>query len=229
MRTLPFVALVIGAATSATVFAADKDSQQTLDTGKDKFSYAAGFQIGQRLKSNGLDVNPAVFARAIQDVLAGNQPQMSLQEMQTALEQYRQNAISERTETAEKNRKAGEQFLEENSNQEGVVVLPSGLQYKVIEEGSGKMPEADDTVVVHYRGTLLNGNVFDSSYERGEPTTFKVNAVIPGWQEALQNMRVGAHWKIFVPPELAYGERGAGKMIGPNQTLIFDVELLSIK
>jgi len=132
-------------------------------------------------------------------------------------------------EMGEKNLKEGEAFLQENAKREGVVALPSGLQYEVIEEGTGKSPKPGDEVTVHYRGTLVDGTVFDSSYERGEPVTFPVEGVIPGWTEALQLMKEGAKWKLFIPPSLAYGERGAGQVIGPNATLLFEVELISVQ
>ena len=130
---------------------------------------------------------------------------------------------------AEANRQKGEAFLVENQKKEGVITLPSGLQYKVIEEGTGESPKPNDTVVTHYRGTLIDGKEFDSSYRRGEPASFPVNRVIAGWTEALQLMKVGAKWQLFIPPELAYGERGAGRAIGPNAALIFEIELVEIQ
>jgi FKBP-type peptidyl-prolyl cis-trans isomerase FklB len=140
-----------------------------------------------------------------------------------------QRAQQQQAEQAEKNKAAGEAFLKANKEKEGVTELPSGLQYKIIQQGKGKTPTADDTVVVNYRGTLTNGTEFDSSYKRNEPVTFKVDKVIPGWQEALKLMPVGSKWEVVIPSKLAYGEQGAGRFIGPNETLIFDIELLKIK
>jgi FKBP-type peptidyl-prolyl cis-trans isomerase FklB len=140
-----------------------------------------------------------------------------------------QRAQQQQAEQAKKNKAAGEAFLKANKEKEGVIELPSGLQYKVIQQGKGKIPTADDTVVVNYRGTLTDGTEFDSSYKRNEPVTFKVDKVIPGWQEVLKLMPVGSKWEVVIPSKLAYGEQGAGRFIGPNETLIFDVELLKIK
>jgi FKBP-type peptidyl-prolyl cis-trans isomerase FklB len=143
--------------------------------------------------------------------------------------QLRQKQIEAMKLAGEKNQKAGEAFLAENKKKEGVVTLPSGLQYKILKAGEGKKPTAEDTVVCNYRGTLIDGTEFDSSYKRGEPATFPVRGVIKGWTEALQLMPVGSKWQLFIPPTLAYGERGAGAQIGPDATLIFEVELISIK
>ena len=172
------------------------------------------------------------FATAIKDVLAGAELKVSDQEAQTLVQEFfRKQEEKANAEMAEKGKKAkaeGEQYLADNAMKEGVVTLPSGLQYKVLSEGNGKKPKATDKVKCHYHGTLINGTVFDSSVERGQPAVFGVNQVIPGWVEALQLMPVGSKWRLFIPSHLAYGEHGAGEMIEPNSTLIFDVELLDI-
>lgn len=200
-----------------------------LDSEKQRFSYALGIQIGQSLKQDGLDVDVDALNQAISDVITGQEPRLSMEEMQTAVQQFQQRMQSERMAVGERNREAGEAFLEENRADPEVVETDSGLQYRVIEEGSGQSPTADDTVKVHYRGTLIDGTEFDSSLARGEPVEFPVGNVIEGWQEVLPMMKEGAKWKVYVPAELAYGERGAGSDIGPNATLIFDIELLEVK
>jgi FKBP-type peptidyl-prolyl cis-trans isomerase FklB len=202
-----------------------------LDLGDDnkRLSYIIGMQIGQQLKSDGIELDEAAFMAAIKDAAAGNEPQLSQQEMQATMQRMQAARAAKVQALGERNRVEGEKFLAANKGKEGVTELPSGLQYKVIKAGSGASPKATDTVEVHYRGTLLDGTEFDSSYSRGAPATFPVNGVIKGWQEALQAMNEGAKWQIFVPAKLAYGSRGAGSKIGPNATLIFDVELLKIK
>jgi FKBP-type peptidyl-prolyl cis-trans isomerase FklB len=175
---------------------------------------------------------PATKALTTQEEKLGS-PKLSEQEMQDAKTAFQQKvqarAAKDMALLLEKNKKEGEAFLAENKTKEGVITLPSGLQYKVLKAGTGATPKATDIVVTHYRGTLIDGKVFDSSIDRGEPAEFPVNAVIKGWSEALQHMKVGAKWQLFVPAELAYGERGAGQVIAPNSTLIFDIELLKIK
>ncbi len=200
-----------------------------LDTDKKRFSYIIGMQIGQQFKNDNVDLDEAAFMAAIKDVAAGVQPQLSQQEMQATMERIQQQREDAAQQQGEKNRLEGEKFLAANKSKSGVKELPSGLQYKVIKAGAGAKPLATDTVEVHYRGTLINGTEFDSSHSRGQPATFPVNGVIMGWQEALQAMQEGAKWQIFVPSDLAYGSRGAGAQIGPNATLIFEVELLDVK
>ncbi len=204
-----------------------------LKTKKDKVSYSIGLDMGASLKNNEIDVDPNIVARGIKDSLSGGKRLMTDQEVQETLTALRTELIAKQQERqkalAEKNKKEGEAFLAANAKKEGVKTLPSGLQYKVITEGKGKSPKATDTVTVNYRGTLIDGAEFDSSYKRGEPATFQVNGVIKGWTEALQLMKEGSKWQLFIPSNLAYGERGAGGVIGPNATLIFEVELLSIK
>ncbi|HEM46957.1 MAG TPA: FKBP-type peptidyl-prolyl cis-trans isomerase, partial [Alphaproteobacteria bacterium] len=192
------------------------------------YSYAIGFQIGSSLRERVTDVDTGMLAKGVEEALGGAQPRLSSEEMQSALQAYDQLQQQKVEAEAEAAAEEGRAFLEANRQKEGMQQTESGLQYQVLEEGHGEQPDVDDTVVVHYRGTLLDGEEFDSSYARGEPARFPVGAVIPGWQEALQMMQPGAKWKIFVPPQLAYGERGAGDVIGPNQTLIFEIELLEV-
>ena len=192
----------------------------------DKFSYSIGLGIGQNLSSMGIE-NLAVddFAQAIKDVLEGNQTAISHNEAREIVNKYFEELESKMSAVAIEQ---GQAFLEENKKGPGVVVLPSGLQYEIIKEGTGKKPKATDQVRCHYEGTLIDGTLFDSSIQRGEPAVFGVNQVIPGWVEALQLMPEGSKWKLYIPSELAYGARGAGEMIPPHSTLIFEVELLEV-
>ncbi|MFQ5598312.1 MAG: FKBP-type peptidyl-prolyl cis-trans isomerase [Nitrospiria bacterium] len=203
-----------------------------LETQKDKVSYGIGLDIGTSFLRQGLDLDPKVLAAGIADAMTKREPRLSQEEIQKVLAAFQQEmrakAEAGRKEVAEENLKEGESFLAENKNKEGVVTLSSGLQYKVVKKGSGETPKASDTVTTNYRGTLVDGTEFDSSYKRGEPTSFPVNGVIKGWTEALQLMTVGSKWELYVPSDLAYGLRGAGQSIGPNATLIFEIELLSI-
>ena len=200
---------------------------------KERLSYSFGFYFGSNLKKDAIDIDMDVLLKGIKDSFSGNKTLMTEQEIRetlTAFQKEMQARQADRIRAAgEKNRKEGEVFLEENKKKEGVKTLPSGLQYRVITEGTGKMPAENDTVTVHYRGTLIDGTEFDSSYRRGEPATFPVKGVIPGWSEALQLMKEGAKWQLFIPSQLAYRERGAGGTIGPNAVLMFDVELISVK
>jgi FKBP-type peptidyl-prolyl cis-trans isomerase FklB len=199
---------------------------------KDKESYGLGYQSGQTLKFQGVDINPDVYISGIKDALRGTQPQMSQEEIRATIKELQKRVMAlqqkELREKAAMNLAEGKTFLEENKKREGIKTLPSGLQYKVLTDGSGKTPQKTDDVTVHYRGTLIDGTEFDSSRKREEPATFQVDSVIPGWTEALQLMKEGSKWQLFVPPELGYGERGMGR-IPPNSALIFDIELLSIK
>ena len=197
---------------------------------KDKVSYIVGLDIGNNLKKQSVSVNPKMVAKGIEDGLAGAKPLLTEQEIQETMMAFQKEMMAKQAEVAKKNKTEGEAFLAENKKKEGVKTLPSGLQYKVMKAGTGKKPKSNDTVTVNYRGTLIDGTEFDSSYKRGQPATFQVSGVIPGWTEALQLMEEGAKWQLFVPSNLAYGERGAaGGMIGPNATLIFEVELISIQ
>ena len=193
----------------------------------DKVSYALGIGIGRQLADMGAnDIVTEDFAAAMKDVLTGAQLQIDETEAQAMVQEYLQRKGEERL----KNVKAeGEAFLAENARKEGIVTLPSGLQYQVLQEGNGKSPKATDQVKCHYEGTLINGKVFDSSYRRGEPATFPLNGVIAGWTEGLQLMKEGAKYRFFIPFNLAYGTRGAGQDIPPYATLIFDVELIEVK
>jgi FKBP-type peptidyl-prolyl cis-trans isomerase FklB len=196
-----------------------------LKTQKDSLSYSIGLNIGKSLQQDSIDISPEMIARAMKD-LADNKPILNDDAAKQTITQYRTQQLSI---VSEKNKKAGEAFLEENKKKNDVVTLPSGLQYRVITEGSGKKPRANQTVVVHYRGMTINGKEFDSSFRNGQPVSFQVDRVIKGWTEALQLMPVGSKWEIFIPPNLAYGDRGVSQLIGPNSTLIFELELLSIK
>ena len=214
---------------AATATTSDKE----LPTEKDKVSYAIGMRVGAGLHHDGIDVDPNVLMRGLKDGLAGGQTLLTDEQAQATIgllqNQIRQKMEAQRAQEGEANKKEGDDFLAANKTKPGVVALPSGLQYKVLKEGTGPKPTATDSVKCNYRGTLINGKEFDSSDKHGGAATFPVTGVIKGWTEALQLMPVGSKWQLFVPPDLAYGARGAGSDIGPNATLIFDVELLSIE
>jgi FKBP-type peptidyl-prolyl cis-trans isomerase FklB len=199
---------------------------------KDKESYSLGYQFGKSLKYQGLDINLEVYTSAIKDALGGVEPQLSKEEIHKTVTELQERIATARQKELEekgaKNITEGRAFLEENKKKEGVKTLPSGLQYKILKEGSGKTPKAADNVTVNYRGTFIDGTEFDSSYTRGKPATLQVSRVIRGWTEALQLMKEGSKWQLFIPPDLAYGPRGAGQ-IAPNSTLIFEVDLISVK
>jgi FKBP-type peptidyl-prolyl cis-trans isomerase FklB len=205
----------------------------TLKTQKQKASYAMGMNIGTGLRKQSIDIDPAILARGLRDAFSNGKTLLTEDEARAILTQLQADLRKKQQDAAqqvgEANKKQGVAFLEANKAKEGVVALPSGLQYKVLQEGTGPKPAATDQVVCNYRGTLLDGTEFDSSYKRGQPATFPVTGVIKGWTEALQLMPVGSKWQLFVPAELAYAEHGAGGQIGPNATLIFEVELVSIK
>ena len=199
----------------------------------EKLSYALGLSMGNNFKSSGVEeLNITEFANGVAAVFEGAKPKMSYDEAKNVIRDFFMALEQKQNEAAAKmgevNKAAGEAFLAENAKRAEVKTTESGLQYEVIAEGNGDKPAASDTVVVHYTGTLIDGTVFDSSVERGTPATFGVTQVIPGWVEALQLMQVGAKWRLYIPSDLAYGPRGAGGAIGPNATLIFDVELLQI-
>lgn len=197
-----------------------------------RVSYALGLNIGHGFKAQGIDIQTDLFLKGLNDGLSGANPLLTNEEMRTAMETLRADLEEKQRvkleEIGKKNLEESEKFFAANKKEKGVVTLPSGLQYKVEKEGTGKSPGKDDTVTVHYTGTLLNGQEFDSSHKRGQPATFKVGGVIPGWTEALQLMKEGAKWKLFIPSDLAYGEQGRPPVILPNSALIFDVELLKI-
>src|SRR5215831_17981385 len=205
-----------------------------LETQKDKVSYAVGINLGRGIHKEAVDVDPEILARGLRDGLSDAKPQMTDEEVQATLTELQKQVTAHqqevRQQAVEKNKKAGEAFLAANKDKPGVVTLPSGLQYKIIEPGTGPKPTASDSVVCNYRGTLIDGTEFDSSYKRGQAATFPVGQVIKGWTEALQLMPVGSKWQLFIPPDLAYGERGTnGGPIGPNETLVFEVQLMSIQ
>jgi FKBP-type peptidyl-prolyl cis-trans isomerase len=220
-------------ATTGQAPAEQSQGNSVLKTQKDKLSYAIGMNIGKNLHRSSIDVDPAILMQGLQASLADGKTLLTEQEAQTVLMEMQAEARKKQEEKAQQagaeNQKEGDAFLAANKAKPGVVTLPSGLQYKILKEGTGPKPSATDSVACNYRGTLINGTEFDSSYKRGEPTTFPVNGVIKGWTEALQLMPVGSKWQLVVPAELAYGPRGAGPDIGPNSTLIFEVELLSIQ
>ena len=201
-------------------------------TQKDKVSYGIGVQVAKTLKAQGIDINPDLLVKGLRDALSGQKLLMSDEDLSTTMtalqQEVTQKQMAERAKQADENKKVGDTFLAENGKKNGVVTLPSGLQYKVVKPADGKKPTDADTVTCNYRGTLIDGTEFDKS-EAGQPASFQVGAVIPGFKEALKLMPVGSTWQFFIPPNLAYGDRGAGNVIGPNTTLIFEVELVSIK
>jgi FKBP-type peptidyl-prolyl cis-trans isomerase FklB len=204
-----------------------------LKTEKDKLSYAMGMDLGNQLKSRSVEIDPAIFGRGLADALAGSKTLLTAEEAKAIITELQKGMLVKQAAEAKavgaKNKSEGDAFLAANKAKEGVVALPSGLQYKILTAGTGKMPTADNTVVCQYRGTLIDGKEFDSSYTRNQPASFQVKGVIKGWTEVLQLMPVGSKWQVFIPPTLAYAERGSGAMIGPNATLIFEIELVAIK
>lgn len=215
-------------------------SSTTMKTAEDSVSYAIGMNIGNGVRQDSININPDILAQGIRDAMA-QKTVLNDTQVQAVMGAFQQRMMAKQQEkmmrqqdslakAGEGNKARGEAFLAQNKTKEGVVTLPSGLQYQVQTEGTGPMPKATDNVEVHYHGTLIDGTVFDSSVERGQPVTFNVSGVIPGWTEALQLMKVGSKWKLFIPAELAYGVNPQpGSKIGPNDALIFEVELLAIK
>ncbi|MBI5917557.1 MAG: FKBP-type peptidyl-prolyl cis-trans isomerase [Bacteroidetes bacterium] len=200
---------------------------QELKTFQDSLSYALGVLWGQNIKQQGFtDINTAIFAQSVQDVLKSKSGPLDIKSCNQMVRDYTDKA---KEADKKKNMAIGDAFLTENGKRQGVVTLPSGLQYEVLTEGTGAIPKSTDKVSVHYTGKLIDGTVFDSSVQRGQPASFPVTGVIKGWVEALQLMKVGSKWKLFIPQHLAYGDRGAGGQIGPFATLIFEVELLGIE
>ena len=227
LKQLPAILGCLGLALSVTANADD-----TLKTPKDKVSYSIGINWGTQLSQAKGKIDIEKVSQGMKDGFNGQQPKLTMDEMkqvindfQVAMQKEQQAKINQMGST---NKKAGEDFLAKNKKEKGVKTLASGLQYKIIKAGAGASPKASDTVVTHYRGNLIDGKVFDSSYKRGQPATFPVNGVIKGWTEALQKMKVGGKWKLFIPADLAYGEKGPAS-IGPNSVLIFEIELLEIK
>jgi FKBP-type peptidyl-prolyl cis-trans isomerase FklB len=212
----------------------------TLKTDKEKLSYALGMDLGKQFRTQSVEIDPDLFRQGLGDALSGGKTLLTEEEVRAAIAslqeklKQKQMALQEEKITAmkqlaEKNQKDGEAFLILNKAKPGVVTLPSGLQYKIVKAGGGKTPGIEDMVVCHYRGTLIDGTEFDSSYKRNEPLTLPVKGVIKGWIEALLLMPVGSRWQLFIPASLAYGERGAGAVIGPNAVLVFELELISIQ
>jgi len=205
------------------------DSKTALKTDEQKAGYAMGFQLGINLKKKGLQIPAEPFALGVEDALTTAKPRMPVEALQAALVTYQQKLIEAKKAQAAVNSEQGDKYRASNKKKDGVVVLPSGLQYVIVTKGDGAKPKESDTVVVHYQGTLISGDVFDSSIKRGTPATFQVNKIIPGWKEALLMMPTGSKWKVVIPPHLAYGANGVGNSIGPNSTLLFDIELMEIK
>jgi FKBP-type peptidyl-prolyl cis-trans isomerase FklB len=229
MGMIRFV-IVIAMALAGT---ASAQEARELKSQKEKLSYALGMDLANQLKGQSVEIDPDIFAQAVKDVMSGSkllltddQARAAIAELQKVMMQKQQ---AQNAQVAEKNKADGLAFLAKNKTAEGVVTLPSGLQYKILKPGEGKKPTLTDTVTCNYRGTLINGTEFDSSYKQNQPVSFPVNGVIKGWTEALQLMTVGSKWQLFLPPDLAYGERGAGNAIPPNSALIFEVELISIQ
>jgi FKBP-type peptidyl-prolyl cis-trans isomerase FklB len=214
-------------------FQVSAEENLVLKNQKEKISYIIGMDIGNNLKRQSIDVDADILTRGIKDSISGEKPLLTEQEIQETMAAFQKEAMAKQAELAkklgEKNKREGEAFLAKNKGKEGVKTLPSGLQVLVIKAGTGKKPNINDSVTTHYRGTLIDGTEFDSSYRRGQPVTFPVSGVIAGWTEALQLMEEGAKWQLFIPPNLAYGEQGKGGVIGPNATLIFEIELISIQ
>ena len=230
MKMKLIAAVVMGIAMSTTIAAPDAT---TLTSDMDKLSYSIGADLGKNFKKQGIEINPSVMAQGLQDGMNGSQLILTEDQMKDVLNKFQKDLMAKRNvefnQKAEANKAKGEAFLSQNKALEGVVTLPSGLQYKIIENGKGAKPGKDDTVTVDYTGKLIDGQVFDSSEKTGKPATFKVSQVIPGWTEALQLMPAGSTWEVYVPANLAYGPRSIGGPIGPNETLIFKIHLIDVK
>jgi len=247
MRFILSIALSAILLFGQTLTAEEQKTEKDAKNQKEKVSYSLGYETGRSMKNKSVDLDLEIFIKAFKEGFAGDKAVMTDQQMRDTIELLKKEMAAKRAEEmkksseknkplAEMNKKEGETFLAENAKREGVVTLPSGLQYRVIKEGTGKQPAKTDKVKVHYRGTLINGTEFDSSYKRGQPAILGVDKVIKGWTEALLLIKEGSKWVLYIPPVLAYGERGiprgkgaARHMIGPNQTLIFEVELISVQ
>lgn len=225
---------MIIAAISLGLVCAQANAADALTTDKDKLSYAIGMDLGENFKSQSIDIDAGKLADGIRDVMSGGKPLLTVEQREATLNKFQKDFKAKQEadmkQKAEKNKQAGIAYLAANKAKPGVVVLPSGLQYTVVEAGTGPMPTDQDVVTVDYEGSLINGTVFDSSYKRGKPVTFTVGEVIPGWKEALKLMKTGSTWMLVVPADLAYGEKGlgAGGPIGPNEVLVFKVKLINI-
>ncbi len=209
------------------------EERKQLTTEKEKVSYGIGLSLGRDFKMKSIDIDSQALIQGVEDALQGEKPALSDEEIRAAITNLQKKLAARKQvqekEYAEQNLKEGKSFLEKNKKRKGVVELSSGLQYEILREGKGTKPKVEDTVVANYQGTLIDGTEFDSSYKRGQPAEFALNRVIKGWTEGLQLMNAGAKWKLYVPPNLAYGPKSAGPTIGPNSTLIFEIELLEVK
>jgi FKBP-type peptidyl-prolyl cis-trans isomerase FklB len=226
-----FIVIVSASLLAFPLFGQDKLPQEKspqLKDQKDKVSYSIGMQIGFNLGRQKVDINPDILAAGIKDAIAGK-PQLTTDQVKEIMSQFEKDMEQKQKELGEKNKTEGAKFLEDNKKKPGVKTTASGLQYKVEKEGTGSQPKATDMVTVNYRGTLIDGTEFDSSFKRNQPATFPVSGVIKGWTEALQLMKKGAKYQLFIPANLAYGERAMGPDIAPNSTLIFDVDLVDVK
>jgi len=223
------VVLLVGTVGQAQDKAQAPKQDPALKTAAQQASYGIGLNIGREMKANGLDIDSKALAQGIADAIAGLAPKLTDEQLEAAFKAFQAEMQAKAAARSAKNKRDGEAFLAANKKKEGVVTLPSGLQYKVLKKGNGEKPKASDTVRTHYHGTLINGEVFDSTVDRGKPATFEVGGVIRGWTEALQLMPVGSKWRLFVPSALAYGPQGSRGAIGPHMTLIFEVELLAIE
>ena len=216
---------------SLAVALAQGEDKDLLKDSKAKISYGIGVNLGKQWKQQDIEVDPELILRGMKDALSGEETLMTETEVREVIntfqQEHRTKMMEKRRQLGEKNKGDGEKFLAENKGKSGVITLPSGLQYKVLAEGNGESPKTTDTVTVNYRGRLIDGTEFDSSYKRGQPASFGVTGVIKGWTEALQLMKPGAKWELYIPSDLAYGERGYGQQIGPNASLIFEIELVS--
>ena len=221
-----FIVVVSASLLALPLFGQEKSPQ--LKDQKDKVSYSIGMNIGFNLSKQKVDINPDILAAGIKDAIAGK-PQLTQDQVKDVMAQFEKDMEQKQKQAGEKNKAEGAKFLEENKKKPGIKTTASGLQYKVEKEGTGAQPKATDMVTVNYRGTLMDGTEFDSSYKRGQPATFPVNGVIKGWTEALQLMKVGSKYQLWIPPNLAYGERSVSPELGPNSTLIFEVELMDAK
>jgi FKBP-type peptidyl-prolyl cis-trans isomerase FklB len=224
MKSIILSIVVLSFAASA--FGEDKPAQ--FKDQKDKFSYAIGLNIGMNFKRQNVDVNPDVVMSGIKDGVAGR-PQMTMDQIRDTMVAFEKDMQAKQADAGKKNEADANKFLADNKSKDGVKTTSSGLQYKVLKDGSGEQPKSTDTVTVNYRGTLIDGTEFDSSYKRGEPATFPVSGVIKGWTEALQLMKVGSKYQLFIPPSLAYGSQSPGAAIPPNSLLIFEVELMKVQ